>query len=285
MSGNAVESCKPERLGEGPKIGKSPKVVRRGCKRSFEPREREASCTGAAWGCTGAKCKRLLAGIFLFPSPLPGALVCKSRVLFLTRCAKGIFAKGILDSPFPVGKRPRTPHSRVRARPLSKVHQLADFHWPVRLQSSGALSHRKSENPMPSKIPSAKIPLAQWMMFQRKNSVSSARNSVSSLWHTNNRLKGTHWVLSPWVHKKLPQSTVKLVLPSNESYEGKTGCNRTLATVLWVPLSLKPYSPKPYSARFRYVSGGRNLLPKFMPISFFRRASRFWGVSGHLALQ
>ena len=40
-----------------------------------------------------------------------------------------------------------------------------------------------------------------------------------------------------WVHKKLPQSTVKLVLPSNESYESKTGCNRTLATVLWVPLN------------------------------------------------
>ena len=39
------------------------------------------------------------------------------------------------------------------------------------------------------------------------------------------------------MHKKLPQSTVKLVLPSNESYESKTGCNRTLATVLWVPLN------------------------------------------------
>ena len=38
------------------------------------------------------------------------------------------------------------------------------------------------------------------------------------------------------MHKKLPQSTVKLVLPSNESYESKTGCNRTLATVLWAPL-------------------------------------------------
>ena len=38
------------------------------------------------------------------------------------------------------------------------------------------------------------------------------------------------------MHKKLPQSTVKRVLPSNESYESKTGCNRTLATVLWVPL-------------------------------------------------
>ena len=94
--------CKPERLGEGSKIGKFPKVVRRGCTRSFEPRERKTSCTGAAWGCTGAKqgrtwCKRLLgdflrrgfkrpfapspyrlAGIFLFSTPLPGALVCKN---------------------------------------------------------------------------------------------------------------------------------------------------------------------------------------------------------------
>ena len=34
-----------------------------------------------------------------------------------------------------------------------------------------------------------------------------------------------------------------------------------------------------------HVSGGANYLPKFLPISFFRRASRFIGVSGHLALQ
>ena len=40
-----------------------------------------------------------------------------------------------------------------------------------------------------------------------------------------------------WVHRKFPQSTVEQVLPSNESYESKTGCNRTLATVLWVPLN------------------------------------------------
>ena len=33
----------------------------------------------------------------------------------------------------------------------------------------------------------------------------------------------------------------KLALPSNESYESKTGCNRTLATVLWAPLSLKRF--------------------------------------------
>ena len=38
--------------------------------------------------------------------------------------------------------------------------------------------------------------------------------------------------------KASPQSTVKLVLPSNESYESKTGCNRTLAAVLWVLLIL-----------------------------------------------
>ena len=31
------QTCKPERLGEGSKLGKSPKMVRRGCKRSFGP--------------------------------------------------------------------------------------------------------------------------------------------------------------------------------------------------------------------------------------------------------
>ena len=55
------------------------------------------------------------------------------------------------------------------------------------------------------------------------NSVSSAKNSVSSFWHTNNRLKGTHWVRSPELSE--PQKTH------------------------WVRC-LKPYSPKPYSARF-----------------------------------
>ena len=30
------------------------------------------------------------------------------------------------------------------------------------------------------------------------------------------------------------------------------------------------------------MSGGANYLPKFLPISFFRRASRYKGVSGHL---
>ena len=39
------------------------------------------------------------------------------------------------------------------------------------------------------------------------------------------------------MHRKLPQSTVKALLPSNESYESKTGCNRTLATVFWAPLT------------------------------------------------
>ena len=42
---------------------KFPKVVRRGRRRSFGPREQKASCTGAKWGCTGkggcGRCKRL----------------------------------------------------------------------------------------------------------------------------------------------------------------------------------------------------------------------------------
>ena len=59
------------------------------------------------------------------------------------------------------------------------------------------------------------------------NSVSSARSSVSLLWHTNNRLRRTHWVCPP------------------ELGEGRK--------THWVRC-LKPYSPKPYSARFRLIS-------------------------------
>ena len=44
--------CGPGKL---PEKWKFPKVVRRGCKRSFGPRDQEASCAGAKWGCTGAK--------------------------------------------------------------------------------------------------------------------------------------------------------------------------------------------------------------------------------------
>ena len=37
--------------------------------------------------------------------------------------------------------------------------------------------------------------------------------------------------------RELHQSTVKATLPNNESYESKTGCNRTPATLLWAPLT------------------------------------------------
>ena len=47
--------------------------------------------------------------------------------------------------------------------------------------------------------------------------------------------KGISTIL--WVHQKLPQSTVSQAFPSNKSYESKAVCNRTPATVLWVPLS------------------------------------------------
>ena len=47
--------------------------------------------------------------------------------------------------------------------------------------------------------------------------------------------KGISTVL--WVHQKNPQSTVSQAFPSNKSYESKAGCNRTPATVLWVPLT------------------------------------------------
>ena len=51
-----------------------------------------------------------------------------------------------------------------------------------------------------------------------------------------------------WVHRRrLPQTTVKAALPSHESYESKTGCNRTPATVLgfhwWKHLQESPENP------------------------------------------
>ena len=48
------------------------------------------------------------------------------------------------------------------------------------------------------------------------NSVSSARNSVSSLWRTNYRLRGTHWVPSPgtqWAPKNSLSSVFETLLP------------------------------------------------------------------------
>ena len=66
-------SCNPERLGDGSKIGKSPKVVGRGCKRSFGPTAQRspkslvhqvqpcfAPVTSANPGCTGAEAFRSL---------------------------------------------------------------------------------------------------------------------------------------------------------------------------------------------------------------------------------
>ena len=66
-----------------------------------------------------------------------------------------------------------------------------------------------------------------------ENSVSSAKNSASSLWHTSNRLRGTQWFL-----------TLEL-----------SGCQKphwVIAIYIYSYRCLKPYSPKPYSARFRF---------------------------------
>ena len=54
-----LEMCKAhpysDMLGREPENGKVLKVVRRGSKRSFEPRERKWGCTGVKWGRAGAK--------------------------------------------------------------------------------------------------------------------------------------------------------------------------------------------------------------------------------------
>ena len=50
-----TENWEATDLGNCPVREKSPKVVRRGCNRSFAPGEQKASCTGTKRGCTGAK--------------------------------------------------------------------------------------------------------------------------------------------------------------------------------------------------------------------------------------
>ena len=47
--------CDAKCLLQGPETSKVPKVVRRGCKRSFGPRAPKSSCTGAKESCTSAK--------------------------------------------------------------------------------------------------------------------------------------------------------------------------------------------------------------------------------------
>ena len=48
-----------------------------------------------------------------------------------------------------------------------------------------------------------------------------------------------------WVHRKLPQSTVRQVLPSNESYESKTGCNRHMYMLFPGRNYIRPAPPRP----------------------------------------
>ena len=54
---------------------------------------------------------------------------------------------------------------------------------------------------------------------------------------------------------------------------------------VWVPPSWNSRLGQFQGGGGEEMSGGANLLPKFMQISVFRRASRFGCVAGHLALQ
>ena len=94
----------------------------------------------------------------------------------LMRCAKGIFAKGILGCtgfpfcggkkglrlPLAMGKRSETP-SFIMLRPRERG-RLRPFS-PSQEGVSNPFSHRKRANPVHPKIPLAKIPLGQRMMF------------------------------------------------------------------------------------------------------------------------
>ena len=65
------------------------------------------------------------------------------------------------------------------------------------------------------------------------------------------------------LHRKLPQSTGKPVLPSNESYESETGCNCILATVLWVGLRMAWLA-------LQYLGAPRCPDPDLPILAFFR---------------
>ena len=69
--------------------------------------------------------------------------------------------------------------------------------------------------------------------------MSSAKNSVSSFWRTNNRLRGTHWALSPELGE------------GQKSHWGRF---------------LKPWSPKPYSARLRWTQSHTPFFLQFEAI-------------------
>ena len=84
----------------------------------------------------------------------------------------------------------------------------------------------------------------------RANSVSSAKNSVSSLWHIDNRLKGAHWALSPELgeaQQNSLNSVFQTVLPETvfgpspnketkpSVYTPETKRNRGLGTWRWDP--------------------------------------------------
>ena len=82
-------------------------------------------------------------------------------------------------------------------------------------------------------------------------------------------LETVHFNRTLGAQKASSQSTVKLVLPSNKSYESKTGCNRTIATVLWVPLKKSSFCRTsgdrsgqfPNSFYFRSVQGREICIP------------------------
>ena len=68
------------------------------------------------------------------------------------------------------------------------------------------------------------------------------------------------------------------------SWDGDPGAPDEMCFIIFSPFFLLG-KRKSGSPKGGHLSGGANYLPKFLPISFFRRVSRFIGVSRHLALQ
>ena len=145
-------------------------------------------------------------GVYFFPS----------NDWSLFRAYRGLFGADRTGSS--------APHSRGEAAEIPPKGpfwaQLAPFGLSPRLDFPN--SRKRAEYCFESTVSEKRT---HWASLSfTAHLVSCAKHSVSLFWLTENRLRGTHWVLSP------------------ELGEGQK--------THWVR-DLKPYSPKPYSAHFR----------------------------------
>ena len=176
-----------------------------------------------SWPWTSARisCPKLsLLGLFL---KLPFLIVCVFQTLLFHIARRALGAKGAtrLGATRPAALRGEWHSERVSERVPGVLFWRLSQRSPQRPQTFQNLSTCCLHFccPLKSAIGESEVPLSPEEQFRKRaencfkstvpdkrthwaslnfraNSVSSAKNSVSSLWHTYNRTRGTHWVLS-----------------------------------------------------------------------------------------